>query len=106
MSSGGLAPQQPPVTNLVPFFTENPNNSTPNFDNIFSKNNNFSLQHILAAAVNSQRAKLKRCRQRVDAGEPRNSYQVNDSSLIFLILHFTESNENERIQERTICFCS
>ncbi|KAE9556083.1 hypothetical protein FO519_000717 [Halicephalobus sp. NKZ332] len=75
MSSGGLAPQQPPVTNLVPFFTDSSNTPTTNFGNIFSNNTNFSLQHILAAAVSSQRAKLKRCRQRVDAGEPRNSYQ-------------------------------
>uniref|UniRef100_A0AC34RJ97 Prospero domain-containing protein n=1 Tax=Panagrolaimus sp. JU765 TaxID=591449 RepID=A0AC34RJ97_9BILA len=75
MSSGGLAPQQPPVINPLPLFSELPVNPNPvsAFNGIF--NNNFNFQQIFAAVSNSQRAKLKRCRQRVDAGEPRNTYQ-------------------------------
>lgn len=39
---------------------------------IISSNQNFQQQQ-----KQHNRIKIKRCRQRVDAGEPRNSYQVN-----------------------------
>lgn len=77
MSSGGLRPQP----QLISHFSEAQKlNPLVPFGAILPNTNPFALSQLLAvAASNSQRSKLKRCRQRVDAGEPRNSYQVSES---------------------------
>lgn len=90
MFSGGIAPQQPPVINSSSFFGDSLNSLL--FSN--PENSQFGLHQLL-----SQKNKLKRCRQRVDAGEPRNTYHVSHFIFVFeLELEcFLESIKNEWI---------
>jgi hypothetical protein len=76
MSSGGFGPQTQLIAPGI-FTEQQKSNPILPFNGLIPNppTNPFALSQLLALSNNSQRSKLKRCRQRVDAGEPRNSYQ-------------------------------
>jgi hypothetical protein len=82
MSSSGTVPPSP----VLPFSQQQQqfqsNNSSP-LSNFFSTSNNGNPFSIGCLNDPSNLQKAKRGRQRVDAGEPRNNYQVRFFDLDF-----------------------
>lgn len=79
------------LNNLFPSINSNNGNPFNIPLNVIAAATNSIIPHysIIPSSLNfhqqqHNRIKIKRCRQRVDAGEPRNSYQVNFFFILIL----------------------